>query len=173
MANTATDPTGRSIVSQVAFKGAVEAATAGGVYSEEVFFQAFPVFKEVLMTEVVAQQEAYFAEATKAKADRIADGTYKSAPVGFDAAASLGAELGGSPVGGSPAVGSPAASGGAVTVKGTQHGPLPEWLGPMAAAKGVSEVWDNRVDRDGKSVVGTKRPHFKSTSGDVPFWPPR
>ena len=165
--NTATDPTGRSIVSQVAFKGAVEAATAGGVYSEEVFFQAFPVFKEVLMTEVVAQQEAYFAEATKAKADRIADGTYKAAPAGFDAAASLGAELGGSPVGGSPA-----ASGG-VSVKGTQHGPLPEWLGPMAAAKGVSEVWDNRVDRDGKSVVGTKRPHFKSTSGDVPFWPPR
>jgi len=163
MANTATDPTGRSIVSQVAFKGAVEAATAGGVYSEEVFFQAFPVFKEVLMTEVVAQQEAYFAEATKAKADRIADGTYKSAPAGFDAAASLGAELGAAP----------AASGGAVTVKGTQHGPLPEWLGPMAAAKGVSEVWDNRVDRDGKSVVGTKRPHFKSTSGDVPFWPPR
>jgi len=163
MANTATDPTGRSIVSQVAFKGAVEAATAGGVYSEEVFFQAFPVFKEVLMTEVVAQQEAYFAEATKAKADRIADGTYKSPPAGFDAAASLGAELGAAP----------AASGGAVTVKGTQHGPLPEWLGPMAAAKGVSEVWDNRVDRDGKSVVGTKRPHFKSTSGDVPFWPPR
>ena len=167
MANTATDPTGRSIVTQVAFKAAVEAATAGGVYSEEVFFQAFPVFKEVLMTEVVAQQEAYFAEATKAKADRIADGTYKSAPAGFDAAASLGAELGAS----SPAVG--AASGGAVTVKGTQHGPLPEWLGPMAAAKGVTEVWDNRVDRDGKSVVGTKRPHFKSTSGDVPFWPPR
>lgn len=167
MANTATDPTGRSIVTQVAFKAAVEAATAGGAYSEEAFFQAFPVFKEVLMTEVVAQQEAYFAEATKAKADRIADGTYKSAPSGFDAAASLGAELGGS------SVGAPAASSGAVTVKGTQHGPLPEWLGPMAAAKGVSEVWDNRVDRDGKSVVGTKRPHFKSTSGDVPFWPPR
>ena len=168
MANTATDPTGRSIVTQVAFKAAVEAATAGGAYSEEAFFQAFPVFKEVLMTEVVAQQEAYFAEATKAKADRIADGTYKSSPAGFDAAASLGAELGAAPT-----AGEPAASGGAVTVKGTQHGPLPEWLGPMAAAKGVSEVWDNRVDRDGKSVVGTKRPHFKSTSGDVPFWPPR
>ena len=168
MANTATDPTGRSIVTQVAFKAAVEAATAGGAYSEEAFFQAFPVFKEVLMTEVVAQQEAYFAEATKAKADRIADGTYKSSPAGFDAAASLGTELGAAPT-----AGEPAASGGAVTVKGTQHGPLPEWLGPMAAAKGVSEVWDNRVDRDGKSVVGTKRPHFKSTSGDVPFWPPR
>ena len=168
MANTATDPTGRSIVTQVAFKAAVEAATAGGAYSEEAFFQAFPVFKEVLMTEVVAQQEAYFAEATKAKADRIADGTYKSSPAGFDAAASLGTELGAAPT-----AGEPAASGGAVTVKGTQHGALPEWLGPMAAAKGVSEVWDNRVDRDGKSVVGTKRPHFKSTSGDVPFWPPR
>jgi hypothetical protein len=168
MANTATDPTGRSIVTQVAFKAAVEAATAGGSYSEAVFFEAFPVFKETLMTEVIAQQEAYFTEAIDAKAARIADGTYQSngtagGPGGeFDAASSFTNDLGATPVSG-------------VTVKGTQHGPLPEWLGPMAAAKGVSQVWDNRVDRDGKSIVGTgsKKPHFKATDGDVPFWPPR
>lgn len=58
-----------------------------------------------------------------------------------------------------------------LTVKGTQHGALPDWLFEQAAAKGVTEVYDNR-DR----AQGTKRPHFRSTTGgdDAPaFWPPR
>jgi hypothetical protein len=165
MANTATDPTGRSIITQVAFKGAVTAATATGVYLESVFFEAFPVFKEMLMTEVIAQQEAYFAEAIEAKAARIADGTYQAAGAGtYDVDAAFANEFGATP-----------ASGGGVTVKGKQHGPLPEWLAPMAAAKGCTDVYDQRIDtRDGSSVVGTKRPWFKSVSDkDMAFWPPR
>lgn len=58
-----------------------------------------------------------------------------------------------------------------LTIKGTQHGPIPDWLYEQAAAKGVSEVWDNR-DR----AQGTRKPHFRSTTGgeDAPaFWPPR
>lgn len=57
-------------------------------------------------------------------------------------------------------------------VKGDQHGPLPDWLFPMAAAAGVTEVYDNR---DGLRD-NPKRPWFKSTSGgqQAPaFWPPR
>lgn len=58
-----------------------------------------------------------------------------------------------------------------LTIKGTPHGPIPDWLYEQAAAKGVTEVWDNR-DR----AQGTRKPHFRSTSGgeDAPaFWPPR
>lgn len=58
-----------------------------------------------------------------------------------------------------------------LSIKGTQHGPIPDWLYEQAAAKGVTEVYDNR-DR----AQGTKRPHFRSTTGgdDAPaFWPPR
>jgi hypothetical protein len=58
-----------------------------------------------------------------------------------------------------------------VTVKGNQYGPLPDWLYEGAAAKGVTEVYDNR-----DKAVGTKRPWFRSTTGgdDAPaFWPPR
>jgi hypothetical protein len=58
-----------------------------------------------------------------------------------------------------------------LSVKGTQHGPLPDWLFAEAAAKGVTEVYDNR-DR----AQGTKRPHSRSTTGgdNAPaFWPPR
>jgi len=63
-----------------------------------------------------------------------------------------------------------------VQVKGTQHGPLPEWLAVQAAAAGVTQVWDNR---DGLAV-NPKRPWFKAADGtknakgqDVAFWPPR
>lgn len=61
------------------------------------------------------------------------------------------------------------ANGGGVTVKGKQHGPLPQWLVDQAAAKGVTEVWDNR-DRLPQSP---KSPHFKATNADIPFWPPK
>jgi hypothetical protein len=165
MANTATDPTGRSIITQVAFKGAIEAASLGDAFDEAVFTAMFDVFHETLLTKVTEQQELYFSEAIEAKAARIADGTYQAAPAPiYDVEAAFANDFGATP-----------AAGGGVAVKGTQHGPLPEWLAPMAAAKGVTQVWDNRVDRDGKSIVGTgsKKPHFKATDGDVPFWPPR
>jgi len=58
-----------------------------------------------------------------------------------------------------------------LTIKGAQHGPIPDWLYPAAAAKGVTEVYDNR-DR----AQGTKRPLFRATTGgeNAPaFWEPR
>ena len=63
-----------------------------------------------------------------------------------------------------------------VAVKGTQHGPLPEWLMAQCAAAGVTQVWDNR---DGLAQ-NPKRPWFKAADGtknnkgeDMAFWPPR
>ena len=63
-----------------------------------------------------------------------------------------------------------------VTVRGTQHGPLPEWLVTACVKAGVSAVFDNR---DGLAV-NPKRPHFKAADGtknakgdDMAFWPPR
>ncbi len=70
------------------------------------------------------------------------------------------------------AFGATTVSGNSLRVKGDQHGPLPDWLFPMAAAAGVSEVYDNR---DGLRD-NPKRPWFKSTAGgqNAPaFWPPR
>jgi hypothetical protein len=63
-----------------------------------------------------------------------------------------------------------------VTVRGTQHGPLPEWLVSQCAAHGVTAVFDNR---DGLAI-NPKRPWFKAADGtknakgdDMAFWPPR
>jgi hypothetical protein len=56
-----------------------------------------------------------------------------------------------------------------VTIKGKQHGPIPEWLNDACAVKGVREVWDNR-----DTIAGNpKRPWFKSTTGNDAFWAPR
>lgn len=56
-----------------------------------------------------------------------------------------------------------------IRIKGTQHGPLPEWLAAACRAKGVTEVWDNRD----KLSQNPKRPWFKSTTSDDAFWAPR
>lgn len=63
-----------------------------------------------------------------------------------------------------------------VQVRGTQHGPLPDWLASQCAAAGVTAVFDNR-DRLSQNP---KRPWFKSADGtknakgdDFAFWPPR
>lgn len=63
----------------------------------------------------------------------------------------------------------PTGGGFTVRVKGKQHGPLPEWLITQCAAKGVTEVWDNR---DGLAA-NPKRPWFKSTTTNDAFWEPR
>jgi hypothetical protein len=74
----------------------------------------------------------------------------------------------------SPAKAQPAgdmASANGVSVRGTQHGPLPDWLVLDAFQAGVSEVYDNR-----DQVAGTKRPWFKATTGGKDakaFWPPK
>ena len=63
------------------------------------------------------------------------------------------------------------ASANGVSVRGTQHGALPDWLVLDAFQAGVSEVYDNR-----DQVAGTKRPWFKATTGGKDakaFWPPK
>lgn len=169
MANSATDPTGRSIVTQCAFKGAVEAATAGGVYNEAIFFSAFEVMQEVLMTKVLAEQEAYFVEATARKAERIADGTYQTPAAADVRSHNAAADALGDAFGATTAVG-------AVQVAGKQHGPLPEWLIAAAAAKNTVKVWDNRISKSGEDItqkVGKTAPWFKGVDNDEAFWPPR
>ena len=57
---------------------------------------------------------------------------------------------------------------GTLTVRGTQHGPLPEWVFAAAKEQGIVEVYDNR-----DSIAGTRRPAFKCTASGVGLWEPR
>lgn len=161
--NSPLDPTGRSILTQVAFKAAVDAACVGGSYNEAAFLVNFEMMQAVLKAKVIEENEEFFIEATARKAERIADGTYQQAAPDNNVADVFADEFGATPVGG-------------VEVAGKQHGPLPAWLAPAAAAKGVTKVWDNRIAKDGSDItqkVGKTPPWFKSTEGDIPFWPPR
>jgi len=56
-----------------------------------------------------------------------------------------------------------------LSVRGKQHGDLPNWLVAECQKSGVSEVFDNR---DGLAM-NAKRPWFKATTGDKAFWPPK
>ena len=56
-----------------------------------------------------------------------------------------------------------------ISVRGQQHGDIPNWLLADCRKAGVSEVFDNR---DGLSA-NPKRPWFKATTGDKAFWPPK
>ncbi len=67
-----------------------------------------------------------------------------------------------------PSVRNDMAAANGITVKGTQYGPLPDWLVVDAFNAGVSVVWDNR-----DKVPGTKRPWFKDVNGEKAFWPPK
>ena len=60
-------------------------------------------------------------------------------------------------------------SSGTVTVKGLQHGPMPEWLIKACKRDGVTTVYDNR---DGLAA-NPKRPSFKAVDAEKAYWPPR
>ena len=60
-------------------------------------------------------------------------------------------------------------TGESVKVKGTQHGPLPDWLIKACKRDGVTKVYDNR---DGLAS-NPKRPHFKAVDAEKAYWPPR
>jgi len=60
-------------------------------------------------------------------------------------------------------------SSGPVSVKGKQHGPLPEWLIKACKRDGVTTVYDNR---DGLAA-NPKRPSFKAVDAEKAYWPPR
>jgi hypothetical protein len=63
----------------------------------------------------------------------------------------------------------PSTMGGAIKIKGTTHGPIPDWLIKACKRDGVTEVWDNR---DGLAE-NPKRPSFRATTGEKSYWPPR
>jgi len=64
---------------------------------------------------------------------------------------------------------SSSSSNGTVTVKGTQHGPLPDWLIKACKRDGVTVVYDNR---DGLAE-NPKRPSFRAVDAEKAYWPPR
>lgn len=146
------DPQGRSILTQVAFKKAVDAASAGGSYNEATFFEAFPVFVEALTSSVSSQKEEFWqdVEARKANGETVAD----APPAQADSAPSSAAVDG-------------------VTIvqdgDGTPDVAVPGWAITQAKAKGLSSIEDKRG-----WAKNTKRPHFTSTDGEkTPFWPPK
>lgn len=57
-----------------------------------------------------------------------------------------------------------------VKVRGTQHGPLPEWLLAACKRDGVTEVYDNRDSL----AQNPKRPWFKAVNDkDKAYWAPK
>lgn len=140
-----------SILTQVAFKAAIE-NTPGDLLTQEVT-DAFEL-KVVYLTDMLVA------------AVEVAVGKHASSIAAAPAPAYSG-----------PNPGTPAPSGEFASVRviatkeGGQQGPLPEWFIKAAAAKGVTEVFDNRH----RLVENPKLPWFKSTKeqGELPFWPPK
>jgi hypothetical protein len=57
-----------------------------------------------------------------------------------------------------------------VRVKGTQQGPLPQWLLDACARDGVTEIYDNRGDL----AANPRRPWFKAVNDkEKAYWPPK
>lgn len=154
ISNNPLDPTGRSILAQVAFKGAIELATAGKITEGEVIVYT-KAFTEELVTYVAEQKEEFFAslpaKAEGGGADGLRDqlGATDTDEASYD--------------------------NGAVIVLGKQHGPLPSWLAPQMAAAGATKVFDERERKKGN------QPWFKTPKdadeygepADKAFWPPR
>jgi hypothetical protein len=147
----------QSITTQVAFKGAVDlAAAAGGDITTLVanFAIAFETLKEIMDdaqefgTADASRIQQAFPNSTMHTEDEY------SRPFGEADMVSAAAPAGG------------------IRIKGTQHGPLPDWLFSAASKAGIGEVYDNR---DGLAE-NPKRPWFKATTGGkeaAAFWPPK
>ncbi len=156
------DTRDKNILTQVAFKGAVEVATASNldVTSDDGYakFEAIVSnLTESLFSSVRAQLNVPSAAPT-VSAPAAQSANYQSTDAAaaamtqaFPATETVGYQL---------------------RIKGDAHGPIPPWLIGEAQAAGVTEVWDNRNDLGAKG----NRPHFKSTSGGQDaqaFWPPK
>ena len=137
-----------SIITQVAFKGAIDAQT---------------------MPLNTSEGQAEFGHNFSFLRDILFDMVDTDGPTPQAAANVIHAQFPGTVEVSSPAHTS------TLTVKGTQHGPLPDWLYTQAAAVGVTEVWDNRDRLAAAQAQGKKPPHFRSAHDaiDKAFWPPR
>ena len=153
-----------SIITQVAAKIAAELATSVKPDTIELATADWAVAFEIVRDGIMTAHGAPAATQPAIAPNHIPDVAVQQIQEVFPTAEATPA----------PAVQAPTNM--SVQVKGTQHGPLPEWLIQDAARKGVTAVWDNR---DGLAV-NPKRPWFKSADGtkdakgqDVAFWPPR
>lgn len=54
-------------------------------------------------------------------------------------------------------------------IKGTQHGPIPQWALDQAAEQGIVLAYDNRDTL----AVNPKRPWFKCVESGAPIWAPK
>jgi len=134
----------QSIITQVAAKIAADLTVGKGEYTVNDWADCFEFVQEALFKAHGFNDSATVAEST------------------------LVATFGGAePV--SRPVSNMNSNTGSVRVKGTQHGPLPEWLITEASNAGITEVWDNRD----KLSENPKRPWFKAVNGDKAFWAPR
>lgn len=157
------DPTGRSIIAQVAFKGAIELASAGKIDFGSIG-EVTSGFTAMLVTEVDIQKETFFADLAERKANDVVvlDTPHVAAPA-YNAEQGLAVELG-------------ATDAFEVKILGDQHGEIPAWAITQFKAAGVTKVFDNRDE-----IAGTKKPHFKTPKdadkygepAGKGFWPPR
>lgn len=151
--NNPLDPTGRSILTQVSLKAAIELASSGKIEVGEVVDYT-KAFTEELVTFIGVQVAEYQAALPAAP----------QGDSGFNGEQALRDEFGATP-----------ADSGGVRILGQQHGPIPPWAIAQFAAAGVTKVFDNREGRKGN------QPWFKTPKdaekygepNDKPFWPPR
>lgn len=154
----------RSIATQVAFKGAIDLAVAidldlANPAGQAQFEESFSYLTESLFKAITSQLSAVEQMA------QVIQGQFPGSQVVSGPAADQYAQ---------PSYTQPGPPQFTLTVKGDQHGPLPDWLFEQAASKGVTEVYDNRLDA--MQNPDKKRPWFRATTGgrDAPaFWPPR
>jgi len=141
-----------SIITQVAYKAAIENTPAGVDLLDPNEQPAFEGRITYLTDTLVAAIEVAVAKHAKSEAApaRSSSGNHSAAPAPSEDGATVRV---------------------IATKEGGQQGPLPAWFVKAAADKGVTEVFDNRQ----RLVENPKLPWFKSTKeqGEVPFWPPK
>lgn len=164
--NNPLDPTGRSIITQVAFKGAIDLAVSGKIDVTDVL-DFTKDFTKGLTGQVQVQKDEFF-DSLPPKQEAPA-----TAPVdNYDAQAGLEAELG------ATEAPQPRILGKAYNGLG-----IPAWAVAQMNAAGVTKVFDNR-DRVEKAIAEGKQklpPDFKTPNdadeygepADKGFWRPR
>lgn len=167
---SALDDTGKSILVQVAFKAAVELSHADltDPDQQQKFRETLGFLTDTLFDEVEARLGVN-SDPTPPLGDGRPGWTDE------ELGRTLVDELGAVPIANFEEP-TPAPAPG-LTVRGTQHGPLPSWLASAAKKAGVTEVYDNR---DGLAE-NPKRPWFKGAKGQplsakgepFAFWPPK
>ena len=136
----------KSIITQVAAKIAADLTTTSGMNAEEKVREFAIIFTDVkdLLLEAIYSGETTSQPMLTTEAQQVAAIT-KTFPTASEQTFS-------------------------VSVAGTQHGDLPDWLISACRRDGITKVYDNR---DGLSA-NPKRPWFKAVDDkEKAYWPPR